>query len=206
MKHCCENKAPEIQAMRAKHSRVLWSVLVINAAMFFIEGGAGILAHSTSLLADALDMLGDALVYGFSLFVLSRSRQWQAAAAISKGVFMMVFGIGVLAEAIYKMVVPVMPNTHVMGGIGLLALIANLACFWLLYQHRDNNINMRSTWLCSRNDLLANLGVLLAAALGSIWLSRWPDIIVGLAIVALFLRSSWSVLQEAIKAWHFSGH
>lgn len=199
MTSCCENKSCEIDALRASHSRVLWVVLTINAAMFIIEGAAGLAAHSTSLLADALDMLGDALVYGFSLFVLAKSARWNAGAALTKGIFMLAFGLAVLAEAVHKMIVPVMPTVEAMGIVGLVALTANLVCFFLLYRHRDDNLNMSSTWLCSRNDLIANTGVLLAAA-GSYWLvSRWPDILVGLVIAGLFLRSSATVLSQSIK-------
>ena len=112
--------------MREHHGRVLWIVLAINAVMFLVEGYAGLLAHSTSLLADALDMLGDALVYGFSLFVLARSARWQAGAALAKGGFMLAFGLGVLGEATYKVFHPVMPAVATMGIIGGVALAANL--------------------------------------------------------------------------------
>ena len=164
MDHCCEDKSCEITAMRERHGRVLWVVLIINAVMFLVEGVAGLTAQSTSLLADALDMLGDALVYGFSLFVLARSAHWQAGAALAKGGFMLAFGLGVLGEAAYKVFHPVMPGVETMGVIGGLALVANLVCFFLLYRHRSDNLNMSSTWLCSRTDLMANAGVLMAAA------------------------------------------
>jgi cation diffusion facilitator family transporter len=199
MASCCEDKGCEIEALRESHSRVLWIVLTINAVMFFVECAAGLAAHSTSLLADSLDMLGDALVYGFSLFVLARSARWQAGAALIKGIFMLAFGLGVLLEAVHKMFVPVMPGVEAMGIIGAFALAANLVCFFLLYRHRGDNLNMSSTWLCSRNDLIANAGVLLAAA-GSYWLaSRWPDMLVGLVIACLFLRSSVTVLAQSIR-------
>ncbi len=200
MTSCCEDKGCEISAMRANHGRVLWVVLAINTAMFLIEGGAGWLAHSTSLLADALDMLGDALVYGFSLFVLSRSARWQAGAALTKGVFMLAFGFGVLGEAAYKVFIPVMPGVETMGIIGGLALAANLTCFFLLYRHRGDNLNMGSTWLCSRNDLIANVGVLLAAGSSSLWASRWPDILVGSIIAGLFLHSAIGILRQSLRA------
>lgn len=188
--------------MRESHGRVLWIVLAINAVMFFVEGLAGLFAHSTALLADALDMLGDTLVYGFSLFVLARSPRWQASAAVAKGVFMLVLGLGVMGEAISKMFYPVMPNAETMGIIGGLALGANLVCFFLLYQHRGDNLNMSSTWLCSRNDLVANAGVLLAAGSGYVLTSRWPDIIVGVAIASLFLSSAYNVLRQSLQALH----
>ncbi len=186
--------------MRESHGRVLWIVLAINALMFLVEGWAGVLAHSTSLLADALDMLGDALVYGFSLFVLARSVRWQAGAALAKGGFMLAFGVGVLGEALYKVFHPVMPGVEMMGIIGGIALAANLVCFFLLYRHRADNLNMSSTWLCSRNDLIANVGVLLAAGGGYLLVSRWPDIIVGGIIAGLFLTSALHVLSQAIRA------
>jgi Co/Zn/Cd efflux system component len=159
-----------------------------------------LLAHSTALLADALDMFGDALVYAFSLFVLNRSARWQAGAALAKGGFMLLFGLGVLAEAGWKIVHPVLPDAPIMGAVGGLALAANLVCFFLRYRHRGDNINLRSTWLCSRNDLFANTGVILAAAVGYALASRWPDIVVGVGIAGLFLHSAWGVLRDAIQA------
>ena len=200
MANCCEDKACEVTALRESHGRVLWIVLGINTLMFVAEGAAGLLAHSTSLLADALDMLGDALVYGFSLLVLARSLRWQAAAALTKGGFMLAFGLAVLAEAAYKVFHPIMPSVATMGIVGAIALAANIVCFSLLYRHRGDNLNMSSTWLCSRNDLIANVGVLLAAGAAFLLASRWPDIIVGCIIAALFLRSASSVLRDAAHA------
>lgn len=200
MTSCCEDKSCEIVAMRESHGRVLWIVLITNALMFFVEGWAGLLAHSTSLLADALDMLGDALVYGFSLFVLARPPRWQAIAALAKSGFMVAFGIGVLGEALYKVFNPAMPSAETMGIVGSMALAANLLCFSLLYRHRGDNLNMSSTWLCSRNDLIANVGVI-GAAIGSYWLgSMWPDVIVGCVIASLFLGSAFTVLRQGIRA------
>lgn len=205
MINCCENKSCEITAMRTSHSRVLWIVLAINAAMFVVEGAAGRLAHSTSLLADALDMLGDSLVYGFSLFVLTRSAQLQAGAALAKGSFMLAFGLGVLGEAGYKVFNPIMPMPSMMGIIGTVALVANLVCFFLLYQHRSDNLNMSSTWLCSRNDLIANVGVLLAAVGSYLLSSRWPDIVVGTLIAMLFLNSAFDILRQSFRALRIIG-
>ena len=200
MANCCEDKSCEITAMREAHGAVLWVVLAINALVFVVEGWAGYVAHATSLLADALDMLGDALVYGFSLFVLWRSLRWQAGAALAKGVFMLAFGVAVLGEAIHKVLVPVMPAAETMGVIGALALAANAVCFTLLYRHRGDNLNMSSTWLCSRNDLIANCGVLIAAGATYLLTSRWPDIVVGCIIAILFLRSAYSVIADSAKA------
>ena len=197
MASCCEDKSCEIDALREKHSRVLKIVLVINAVMFLLEGTTGWLANSTSLMADALDMLSDALVYGMSLYVLTKSQQQQAKVALAKGGFMLLFGLFVLGEAVYKAFHPIMPNLQTMGVIGAIALIANLLCFLLLYTHKEDNLNMSSTWLCSRNDLFANVGVLIAAGVSYLFFSKWPDIVVGTAIALLFLKSSWHVIKEA---------
>jgi cation diffusion facilitator family transporter len=204
MAGCCDDTSCEITVMRTQHGRILWVVLFINAAMFVVEGWTGLLAHSTSLLADALDMLGDALVYGFSLFVLARSARWQASAAVTKGAFMLLFGLGVLGEALYKILHPIMPGVETMGVIGALALVANLVCFFLLYQHRSANLNMRSTWLCSRNDLIANVGVLMAAAGSYLLTSRWPDMLVGVMIASVFLHSALDVLRPSLQALRLS--
>jgi cation diffusion facilitator family transporter len=200
MPSCCEDKSCEVAALRESHARVLWIVLALNAAMFVVEAYYGFAARSTSLLADSLDMLGDALVYGFSLFVLAKSARWQAGAAVAKGLFMLTFGVAVLAEAIYKAIVPALPTAETMGIVGGVALAANAACFGLLYRLRSDNLNMRSTWLCSRNDLLANLGVIAAAAATYAMSSRWPDIFVGGVIAVLFLWSAGSILIEAVAA------
>jgi len=197
---CCEDKSCEVTGLRESHGRVLWIVLAVNALMFVVEGVAGVVAHSTSLLADALDMLGDALLYAFSLFVIGRSMRWQAWAAMTKGGFMLVFGLSVLAEAGYKVLRPIVPGVGAMAIIGGAALTANLICFALLYRHRGDNLNMSSTWLCSRNDLIANVGVLVAAGAAYLLDSRWPDVIVGCIIAALFLRSAFSVLRDASRA------
>jgi cation diffusion facilitator family transporter len=197
MDACCDTKAEELETLRDKHRTVLILVLAINAVLFIVEGAAGLLAHSTALLADSLDMLGDSLVYGFSLYVVWRSAEWKAIAAIVKGVVMALFGVGVLAEAVYKMLAGVVPNAETMGIIGLLVLVGNAVCFFLLYRHRSDDLNMRSTWLCSRNDIFANLSVLIAAASVKVFDSSWPDILIGAAIAALFLRSAFTVLHEA---------
>jgi cation diffusion facilitator family transporter len=197
MDACCDTKAEEIRVLRGKHKSVLTVVLVINAVLFLVEAAAGLLAHSTALLADSLDMLGDSLVYGFSLYVLWRSRAWKAKAALLKGAIMAVFGTGVLLEVIYKTISGIVPSAETMGIIGALVLLGNGICFLLLFRHRSDDLNMRSTWLCSRNDIIANLSVLAAAAGVKILNSGWPDIVVGAAIAALFLKSALTVLAES---------
>jgi cation diffusion facilitator family transporter len=197
MDACCETKAEEISALRGKHKSVLTIVLVINAVLFVVEAAAGLLANSTALLADSLDMFGDSLVYGFSLYVLWRSAAWKAKAALLKGAIMAVFGIGVLFEAVHKMLVGIVPVAETMGIIGSLVLVGNGICFLLLSRHRSDDLNMRSTWLCSRNDIIANLSVLVAAAGVTIFNSGWPDILIGAAIAALFLKSALTILAES---------
>jgi len=197
MDACCDTKAEELNTLRDKHRKVLILVLAINAVLFIVEAIAGFLAHSTALLADSLDMFGDALVYGFSLYVLWRSTESKAMAAMLKGAIMAVFGFGVLIEAVYKMLAGVVPVAEIMGIIGVLVLVGNGICFLLLFRHRSDDLNMRSTWLCSRNDIIANLSVLIAAAGVKVFDSSWPDILLGAAIAALFLRSAFTVLHES---------
>lgn len=167
--------------------------------MFTVELTAGLLGNSVSLVADSLDMLCDALVYGFSLYVVARSSTMKARAALLKGIIMAVFSFFALGQAIYRIVFPQLPVFETIGAIGLLALAANGTCFFLLWRHRADDINMSSVWLCSRNDIIANISVLFAAA--GVWFthSGWPDILVGLALAALFLRSATHVLREAIR-------
>jgi cation diffusion facilitator family transporter len=198
MDACCDTKAEELNTLRDKHRKVLILVLAINAVLFIVEAIAGFLAHSTALLADSLDMFGDALVYGFSLYVLWRSAEWKAIAAILKGAIMAVFGVGVLIEAVHKIATGVMPVAETMGVVGIVVLSGNGLCFLLLFRHRSDDLNMRSTWLCSRNDIIANLSVLVAAAGVRIFQSSWPDIIIGAVIAALFLRSAFTVLSESV--------
>ena len=196
MDDCCEAKAAEL--VRFRQGRVLVIVLVVNASMFFVEFGAGLLSGSSALVADSLDMLGDSLVYGFSLLVLHRSLAWRARAALAKGVIMAAFGLGVLLEAAIKMRAGAPPLVPVMATVGMLALLANGFCFSLLWRHRADDINLRSTWLCSRNDLIANSAVLGAAGLVAWSGSLWPDLIVGVGIAALFLRTAALVLRESL--------
>ena len=197
MNNCCNDKACDIEALRHRQSTTLKAVLLINAVMFVVELTAGLLSGSLSLLADSLDMLGDALVDGFSLYVVARGARMKATAALFKGSIMAAFGVFVLGQAVYKLYFPQVPVFETIGAIGLLALAANSLCLLLLWRHRSDDINMQSVWLCSRNDIVANVSVLFAAA--GVWLthSGWPDILVGLGIAALFLRSALFVLREA---------
>lgn len=198
MADCCNDKACEIEALRARQSSILKIVLVINAVMFAVELTAGLLARSVSLVADSLDMLGDALVYGVSIYVVARGAKMKAMAALFKGGTMLTFGLFVLGQAIYKIMFPHVPAFEAIGAVGLLALAANSLCLGLLWRHRADDINMSSVWLCSRNDIIANVSVLFAAL--GVWFtnSGWPDILVGMALAALFLRSALFVVRSAI--------
>ncbi len=197
MSNCCEDKSCALEQLHARQGATLKTVLVLNALMFVVELAAGLMAGSVSLLADSLDMLGDALVYGFSLWVVGRGLAWKARAAGAKAGVMAIFGLFVAAELVYKLLFPQPPGFEAMGIVGTLALAVNTGCFGLLWRHRAEDINMRSVWLCSRNDLFANAAVLIAAL--AVWqtAAAWPDLIVGAFICALFLHSAWGVAIEA---------
>lgn len=197
MDNCCADKACAVDQLRGRQSRILKIVLAVNAAMFVVELVAGIMAGSVSLLADSLDMLGDAMVYGFSLYVVARSDLWKARAAMAKAGVMAAFGLFVLGQVIYKLVTQELPAPATMGAVGALALAANAICFALLWRHRAQDVNMRSVWICSRNDLVANVAVLAAAGLVWATATPWPDIAVGGLICVLFLHSAYVVAREA---------
>ena len=205
MDSCCENKAGELRSLRARQSRVLYVALAINAVMFLVEFVSGWLARSTALLGDSLDMFGDAWVYALTLYALHRSERMRAGAALVKGALMLVFGLVVIGEAVRKSVLGVLPDAEWMGAVGMIALAANTVCFLLLYRHRGDDLNMRSTWLCSRNDLIANTSVIGAAVLVGATGSLWPDVALGVAIAALFLHSAWQVLTDAREQWRAHG-
>jgi Co/Zn/Cd efflux system component len=178
MDDCCNKKEGEIIALKTSHAKLLWAVLAINAVMFAVEIIFGILSRSTALKADSLDMLGDSLVYAMTLMVLHKSVQQQARVSLLKGVIMLFFGVGVVIDAIIRFSVQTIPVAQTMGWVGLMALTMNTVCFVLLWRHRSDNLNMSSTWMCSRNDLIANTGVLIAAGLTAISvkvarLDRW---------------------------------
>jgi len=194
---CCTDKSSALERLGERQAATLRRVLVVNAAMFVTELTAGLLAGSVALVADSLDMLTDALVYGFSLYVVGRGPVWKARAALAKAAVMGLFGLFVLGQLAYKLAHPQVPVVEAMGIVGALALVANGVCFALLWRHRAEDINMRSVWLCSRNDVVANAAVLLAA--WAVWAleSPWPDLAVGALIGALFLRSALGVAGEA---------
>jgi Co/Zn/Cd efflux system component len=197
MDDCCADKSCVVERLRERQAWTLRLVLAVNAAMFVVELVAGLLAGSVALLADSLDMLGDALVYGFSLYVVARGPLWKARAAVAKAAVMGLFGAFVFGQLVYKLLYPQLPAFEAMGAVGALAVAANGVCFVLLWRHRAEDINMRSVWLCSRNDLVANVSVLFAAWAVWMTLSPWPDIAVGAFICTLFFRSALLVAREA---------
>ena len=196
MSHACRDHACEVPST-PRYRRVLWIALVVNAAMFVVEVVGGLRADSVSLLADAVDFFGDAANYGVSLWVLGMAVAARARAALLKGVAMALFGVAVLARAVWSGVTGVVPEPATMGAIGALALAANVGVAALLYAWREGDANMRSVWLCSRNDAIGNLAVM-AAALGVFGTGRaWPDLAVAALMAALALTASRAVIAQA---------
>ncbi|MEO8409077.1 MAG: cation transporter [Propionivibrio sp.] len=182
-----------------RYRKALWIALVINAAMFLVEIVGGLKSGSVSLLADAIDFAGDAANYGLSLAVLSLGLIWRARAAWVKGVSMGAYGVFILGKTAWAALSGIPPEPYIMGGVALLALAANVIVAVLLYAYRQGDANMRSVWLCSRNDAIANVAVALAAA--GVWGtgSAWPDLLVAGVIAALALSASSSVIRQASR-------
>jgi len=197
--HCCDHDIPKVETIGnlARYRKILWVALIVNATMFLVEIGAGFQAGSLSLLADAVDFAGDALNYAVSLAVLASALAWRARAAILKAVSMVGFGLYVLGAALWSLWHGGVPHAMTMGSVALLALVANVAVAWLLYAFREGDANMRSVWLCSRNDAIGNVAVLMAA-LGVFGTgSAWPDLAVASLMAALALHGGWTVLRQA---------
>lgn len=178
--------------------RALWIALAINGAFFLLEIVAGAAAGSVSLQADALDFLGDAANYAISLGVAAMALAWRARAALVKGATMALFGLWVLGSTAHNAFVGVVPDAPVMGVVGTLALAANACVAVMLYRFRDGDSNMRSVWICSRNDAIGNVAVMLAA-LGVFGThSSWPDLVVGTIMATLALTGAWQILRQAL--------
>ncbi|WP_108398677.1 cation transporter [Devosia submarina] len=192
----CSSNAP-FDGMAPGYKRVLWIVIAINAVMFIIEMAAGQLAGSQALQADALDFLGDTLTYGLSLAVIGASLRVRSTAALLKGLSLLLMGLWVFGSTAYQVLVLGTPSAEVMGLIGLLALGANLGSVLLLMRYKDGDANVRSVWLCSRNDAIGNVIVMGAAV--AVWFTKsaWPDLIVAAIMAALFLSSSFQILHQA---------
>ncbi|MGF1607925.1 MAG: cation transporter [Kiloniellales bacterium] len=198
--HCCHQE-PTFDGLSAGYKRALWAVIAINGAMFVTEMAAGALAGSQALQADALDFLGDTLTYGLTLLVLGQPLRVRAGAALVKGLTLGLMGLWVFGSTVYQTLVLGLPKAEVMGAVGLLALAANLASVLLLLRYRNGDANVRSVWLCSRNDAIGNLAVLLAA--GGVWLAgnAWPDLVVAALMAGLFLWSALQITRQALREW-----
>lgn len=177
--------------------KALWVALVLNAAMFIVELGAGLHSGSVSLLADAIDFAGDAANYGISLAVLSMGMLWRSRAALIKGFTMAGYGVFVIGKTLFSLVNGVVPEPLTMGGVAVLALLVNGGVAAMLYAYRDGDANMRSVWICSRNDAIGNVAVMLAAVgvLGTS--SNWPDLAVAAVMALLALSGGISVIRQA---------
>lgn len=198
MGSCCGNNCA-VEQLQERQRGTLKAVLAINAVMFFVIAGAAFYGRSTALLSDSLDNLGDALTYGLSLYVVSQGSAAKAKVALFKGGLIFIGACVVLAQIIQKLIAPVLPSYEIMSIFSVAGLIANALCLFLLWKHRNEDINMSSVWECSRNDIASNLSVLIAA--GAVWFfeSGWADIIVASCLVILLLNSSFRVINSALK-------
>lgn len=195
--HCCNHDHEPPVKPDPKYRRILWIALVVNFAMFAIEIIFSLQSKSVSLLADSIDFLGDATNYGISLWVLAMSVQTRARASLFKAASMALFGVGVLVHAIWNALTGVVPDAETMSLVGLLALVANLSVAWLLYAYRNGDSNMRSVWLCTRNDALGNIAVIIAAVGVFGTGTAWPDLIVATVMALLALTATWQVAKQA---------
>lgn len=197
-KDCCDAGCNSNKLLTPKYRKILWFALIINLTMFIVEVLGGLNSHSVSLMADAIDFFGDAMNYGISLAVLSMSLMWRARAALFKGLTMGAFGLFVLASATWSFIHGKVPEPYTMGLIGMLALSANVSVALMLYVYREGDANMQSVWLCSRNDAIGNVAVMLAAlgVFGSG--SAWPDLLVATIMATLGIMASIKVSKLAL--------
>ncbi|VVT19791.1 Cation efflux protein [Roseovarius sp. EC-HK134] len=197
MAGCCGHEA-QFDGLSAAYKQRLWIVIALNAAMFGVEMAAGQAAQSQALKADALDFLGDALTYGLSLAVIGASLRVRATAALFKGLSLMAMGLWVLGSTVYRVIYLGVPQAEIMGSIGFLALMANVASVLLLRAYKDGDANVRSVWLCSRNDAIGNVAVMVAAL--AVWGTEtgWPDLIVAGLMAGLFVNSSQQIIRQAL--------
>ena len=197
---CCGQTA-KFDGLDPRYKRTLWLVIAINAAMFVVELAAGVLAGSLALQADALDFLGDTLTYGISLAVIGMSLRVRATAALVKGVSLTLMGLWVFGSTAYHVLILGVPRADIMGVIGFLALAANVGSVFLLLPYKDGDANVRSVWLCSRNDAIGNVAVMIAAL--GVWGTKtaWPDLTVAAIMAGLFLWSSLQILTQAFREY-----
>jgi Co/Zn/Cd efflux system component len=194
----CACEAPDFDGRSVAYRRVLGVVIAMNAGMFLLETGAGWLAGSAALQADALDFLGDSFTYGITLLVIGRPLHWRAGAALFKGLSLAAMGLWVFGITLHRVLVLGMPDATVMGVIGLLALATNVGSVLLLLRYREGDANVRSVWLCSRNDAIGNLAVIGAAGMVALTGSAWPDVVVAGAMALLFLGSASQIVRQAL--------
>jgi Co/Zn/Cd efflux system component len=198
---CCTPPPLDLDPHRGNKSyrRVLWAVLAVNAVMFMVEIGAGVAAGSASLQADALDFLGDSANYAISLLVIGMALRYRATAALAKGTTMAAFGVWVVGTVVWHALHGTLPSAVAMGAVGFAALAANAASFGLLWSYRGGDANMRSAWICTRNDVLGNFAVLLAA--GGVFGTGmgWPDIIVAAIMATLALQGAATVIRQSLR-------
>jgi Co/Zn/Cd efflux system component len=197
--HCCNHHAePPKPDVSKGYRAALWMVLAINAVMFVFEIGAGLLSGSAALQADSLDFLADAANYGISLLVVGMALQARAYAALAKAASMLIFGLWVLGVAAWHLYTGTLPEAYTMGIVGASALVANAASFGILWRFREGDSNMRSAWICTRNDVLGNIAVLLAAVGVFGTGTGWPDVIVATIMAALATHGAATVLPQAM--------
>ena len=197
-KECCPTDQNAV-TNDANYRRTLWIVLLLNGAMFIAEIIAGLVSGSVSLQADALDFLGDAANYGIALYVLARSVRIRAYSALVKSTTMFEFGLWVISQVFYKIYTGTPPEAEVMGAVGFSAFAVNMYCFYLLSRHSREDSNRKSVWLCSRNDAICNIAVILAAGAVHYTNSYWPDLIVAAIISGLAISGAWQVTIQARK-------
>jgi Co/Zn/Cd efflux system component len=187
----------EFEEADALERRTLWTLLAINASMFVVEAVAGWLGESTGLLADSLDMLADATVYGIGLYAVGRPLIAKARAAFASGVMQIVLGIGVLGDVARRFLVGSDPISTLMIAVGAVALVANVTSLLLIAKHRQGGVHMRASWIFSKNDVIANLGIIFSGALVIVLGSRFPDLVIGAAIATIVIRGGLEILREA---------
>lgn len=204
---CCDDERDPgvFDGIDAGYRRRLWAVIAINASMFLVEMTAGYLAGSQALQADALDFLGDTLTYGLSLAVIGASVRVRAGAAMIKGLSLLGMGLWVAGSTLWMAYAGGVPDAPVMGAVGFLALAANVASVMLLLKYKDGDSNVRSVWLCSRNDAIGNVAVMAAAA--GVWgtSTGWPDLAVAAVMATLFLLSAFQIARQAFGEWRTEG-
>lgn len=201
MNGCCDQDC-SLDRLHERQRGTLFIVLGINAIMFFVIATAALYGKSAALLADSLDNFGDALTYALSLYAVSKDTTVKAKVALFKGGLILLAAFVVVAQVIYKLLVPSIPVYEIMGVFSLLGLVTNTLCLFVLWRHRHEDVNMSSVWECSRNDIASNLSVFVAA--GAIWLtgSGWPDIVVALGLALLLIRSAIRVISSAMTELH----